>query len=200
MVTDTTDSKCAPWCDDHDAGLDECIHEVGSFTLNDDAPFRGELMKAADHPVTVQVRQFVDRPTPLIELQLIETSGLQDVDWLSPAEARALGYMLIEAAQTTDTACTYLWCSGNCEWNVDAVGRRVSRQHFRRWPSGVVLSETEFPPGDRRAALHGGLGIHVPDIPDALDQLAQLAQDLDDAVHKAGVITGRLVDAAEVGR
>lgn len=211
MVTDTTDSRCARWCDDHDIGLDECLHEVGSFVLDDDAPFRGELVKGGvDWPVAVQVRQFADRPQPLVEIQLVETSGCQDVDWLTPAEARALGYLLIEAAQTTDTACTVLWCRGDCEWNVDAVGRRISRQHFRRWPSGVVLSEIEFPPGDRRASLHGGLGVHIPDIPDdALDQLAQLAQDLDDAVHKAmsatqanpvGVVNGRPSLAAEVAQ
>lgn len=200
------------WCDEHDADESFCLRRVGEFDLTSTGGYR--FSDAEGELVAVSVRKYGLVGTNIwpdfVEIDLPETTDM-GVHHLTSAEARSLGYLLIEAAQATDSACSVLWCRGDCQWNVDAVGRRVSRQHFRRWPSGVVLSQIEYPPGDSRTALHGEPGIHVPDgAPETdFEYLSQLAQDLDDAAHKAmmatqtnptGVITGRAIDANEVAR
>lgn len=144
MVTDTS-ATCAPWCDDHDEDGDECVHKVGSFVLDDGAPFRGPNVRAdEDHPVMVQVRQFVDRPSPLVEVQLGDTSGLEDTDWLTPGEAAKLGRLLLAAASDAESACPFEWCSG-CVWEADIADGSLSRFHGRLWPSGVNVCVMEYP-------------------------------------------------------
>jgi hypothetical protein len=99
-----------PWCTGHENEVadDECVNHVGEHVL-EVAP-RGDAF-GFDQPrsAAVAVCQYVGEPgddpevyPAWIELNSPDTSGCQDVNWFTAAEARALAGYLLAAADLLD--------------------------------------------------------------------------------------------------